>query len=87
MDAYEAGTKREEFLASGGRIRIHKVYNFASTFGVVLAGPSTRLYKCSRNWMSGHRAEMSSHIAKFLQVVEVSIYLLKTNCIDNKRPS
>ncbi|XP_031573985.1 uncharacterized protein LOC116307805 [Actinia tenebrosa] len=70
MDAYEAGTKREQFLKSGGLIRIHKVYDFASTFGVVLAGRSTRLYQCSRNWMSGHRAEMSAHIAKFIKVVQ-----------------
>lgn len=79
MDAYEAGTKAKEFEKRGkGRIRVQKVFNYASTFGVVLAGPSTRLYQCSREWMSANRAEMSVHIARYMGVVEVNTKLMIT---------
>lgn len=75
MDAFEAGTKKDEFEKSGSSIRIQKVFNFHSTFGVVLAGPSIRLYQCSREWMQANRKEMIDHISKYMKVVEVSCFM------------
>lgn len=83
MDVYEAGTKSKEFKDSGNKLRIQKIFDFSSTYGVVLAGPSTKLYQCSRNWMSANRAEMIEHISKYMSVVEVmgSLYSSKSPSI------
>jgi len=72
MDVNEAGTKAAEFKKkAGGRIRIHQIFDYSSTFGIVIAGPSKRLYQCSKEWMSANRAFMSEHIAKYMAVIEV----------------
>ncbi|XP_048583376.1 protein sidekick-1 [Nematostella vectensis] len=68
IDAYEAGYKRIDLAGTG--IRIQRVYDRLSTYGVVLSGPSVRLHQCSRNYMTAHKAEMFAHIEKFVLVVE-----------------
>ncbi|XP_048579577.1 uncharacterized protein LOC5515780 isoform X2 [Nematostella vectensis] len=72
IDAYEAGTKKKDLAGTG--VRIQKVYDYKSTYGVVLSGPSVRLYKCSRNYMTAYKADMYTHIQKFVQVVEADAY-------------
>ena len=69
IDTYEAGYKKDHF--KDPRIRIHTIYDYKSTYGVVLAGNSTKLLQCSKAYMQSHRAEMYEHIAKFIHSIEV----------------
>ncbi|XP_020603732.1 uncharacterized protein LOC110042703 [Orbicella faveolata] len=68
IDTYEAGYKKDQF--KDPRIRIHTIYDYKSTYGVVLAGNSTKLLQCSKSYMQSHRAEMYEHIAKFIHSIE-----------------
>lgn len=72
IDSYEAGTKRDQF--KDPRIRIHTIFDYESTYGVVLASNSTRLLQCSKSYMQSHKAEMFEHIGKFIHAIE-AIYV------------
>lgn len=68
IDTYEAGTKRDQF--KDPRIRIHTIYDYKSTYGVVLAGNSTRLLHCSKSYIQSHQDEMFEHIGKFVYTIK-----------------
>ena len=70
IDTYEAGYKKDQF--KDPRIRVHTIYDYKSTYGVVLAGNSTKLLQCSKSYMQSHRAAMYQHIAKFIHSIEVT---------------
>ena len=73
VDTYEAGYRKDQF--KDPRIRIHTIFDFKSTYGIVLAGNSTRLLQCSKSYMQAHRDEMFEHIGKFIHtIVVISIY-------------
>ena len=66
---YEARYKKDQF--KDPRIRVRTIYDYKSTYGVVLAGNSTKRLQCSKSYMQSHRAEMYQHIAKFIHSIEV----------------
>ena len=82
IDTYEAGSKRDHF--TDPRIRIRTIFDFKSTYGVVLAGNSTKLMSCSKSYMQSHRAEMYHHIAKFIYSIEVKQELVGSHFLFNK---
>ena len=69
IDTYEAGTKKDHF--KDPRIRVHTIFDYKSTYGVVLAGNSTRLLQCSKSYMQSHKDEMFEHIGKFVHTIMV----------------
>ena len=69
IDAYEAGARKDQINHKD--IRVVKVYDYSSTYGVVLAGNSTKLLKCSHGYMQANKAKMFELIAKNAEVVEV----------------
>ena len=70
IDTYEAGTKKDQF--KDPHIRIHTIFDYKSTYGVVLAGNSTKLLQCSKSYMQANRNEMFEHISKFIHSIMVS---------------
>lgn len=69
MDAYQTGS--EKLTLQDPLLRIEKIYNEKSTYGVVLAGNSTKLLKCSKVYMQANQAFISHHISQFIDAVEV----------------
>ena len=69
IDAYEAGARKDQINHKD--IRVAKVYDYSSTYGVVLAGNSTKLSKCSYAYMQGNKAKMFRLIEKNAEVIEV----------------
>ncbi|KAJ7390094.1 hypothetical protein OS493_027124 [Desmophyllum pertusum] len=67
IDTYEAGTKKDQF--KDPHIRIHTIFDYKSTYGVVLAGNSTKLLQCSKSYMQANRNEMFEHISKFIHSI------------------
>lgn len=69
IDTYEAGYRGDQF--KDPRIRIHTIFDYKSTYGVVLAGNSTKLLQCSKSYMQAHRDEMFEHISQFVHTIMV----------------
>ena len=69
IDTYEAGSKRDRF--KDHRIRIRTIFDYKSTYGVVLAGNSTKLMSCSKSYMQAHKDEMYEHIGNFIYSIKV----------------
>ena len=71
IDTYEAGSKRDRF--KDPRIHVRTIFDYKSTYGVVLAGSSTKLMQCSRSYMRAHQDEMYEHIGKFISSIQVNM--------------
>ena len=69
LDAYEAGARKDQI--SHKDIRVVKVYDYSSTYGVVLARNSTKLLKCSYGYMQANKAKMFELIAQHIESIEV----------------
>lgn len=69
IDAYEAGARKDQMNHKD--IRVAKVYDYSSTYGVVLAGNSTKLLKCSYGYMQGNKAKIFNLIGENAQAIEV----------------
>ncbi|KAL9958642.1 hypothetical protein ACROYT_G035690 [Oculina patagonica] len=67
IDTYEAGYRKDEF--KDPRIRVHTIFDYKSTYGVVLAGNSTKLLQCSKSYMQSHKDEMFDHIEEFVHTI------------------
>ncbi|XP_048579474.1 uncharacterized protein LOC116616082 isoform X2 [Nematostella vectensis] len=62
LDAFEAGSRKKKLEAAGPRIRVQRVYDYKSTYGIVLSRNSTRLYQCARGFMQENRAAMFARV-------------------------
>ena len=69
IDTYEAGTKKH--VLNDPKIAVQKIFDYKSTFGVVLSGNSTKLLTCSQVYMQGNKGKMSQHIKQFVESLEV----------------
>ena len=69
MDTYEAGSKKH--VLNDPKIAVQKIFDYKSTFGVVLSGNSTKLKTCSEGYMQANKGKMSAHIAQFVESLKV----------------
>ena len=69
MDTYAAGSKEE--VLRHPDIRIQKIYDFQSTYGIVLAGDSRKLRKCSHSYMLANKVKIYEHIKGYIQTIKV----------------
>ena len=70
IDAYEAGSKAKTL--SNPLLNTQKVYDYSSTYGVVLAGESVRLHQCSKEYIKSNKMKITHHIAQFIEKIEVT---------------
>ena len=70
MDTYQTGSEKNTI--KDPLLHIEKIYDDKSTYGIVIAGNSTKLLSCSKGYMQANKAAMSQHISGFIDVVEVS---------------
>lgn len=70
MDTYQIGSEKN--ILKDPRLRIEKTYDDKSTYGIVIAGNSTKLLKCAKGYMQANKAMMSQHISGFIDTVELN---------------
>ncbi|KAK3736615.1 hypothetical protein QZH41_018292 [Actinostola sp. cb2023] len=70
IDAYTAGSRTELFNRTD--IRINKLYDYSSAYGVVLGGESKKLQKCFHRYLGEQRSFISNIIEKNTQTIKES---------------
>lgn len=71
MDSYAAGSKNERFNRPD--IRMHKIHDVQSTYGIVLAGESKKLHQCSHTYIIANRIKYFHRILELAQTIKVSL--------------
>lgn len=69
IDAYEAGSKTKTL--SNPLLNTQKVFDYSSTYGVVLAGESVRLHQCSKEYIKANKMKITQQIAKYIEEIKV----------------
>ena len=69
VDAYVLGSRRDLFDNVG--IRISKIYDYSSAYGVVLTGEAKKLQKCFREYISENRRDIFQIIEANVHTIEV----------------
>ena len=70
IDTYTVGSRRDLF--NNTHIRIDKVLDYSSAYGVVLAGPGRKLQRCFQRYLNGRRSLVSQIIASNVHTIQVS---------------
>ena len=70
VDAYVLGSRRDLFNDLG--VRINKIYDYSSAYGVVLAGEGRKLQKCFREYAKENRKEIFKIIEENVNTIKVS---------------
>ncbi|XP_074627559.1 uncharacterized protein LOC141885653 [Acropora palmata] len=70
IDGYVVGTKKHLFEKPF--LRIYKMYDYSSVYGVVSGGDSRKLATCFRRYMQKNIAKIFGHVAENVQAIEVS---------------
>ena len=70
IDGYVVGTKKHLFEKPF--LRIYKMYDYSSVYGVVSGGDSRKLATCFRTYMQENIAKIFSHVAENVQAIEVN---------------
>ena len=69
MDTYELGSKKD--IVNHPSIKIQRIYDYKSSYGVVFAGNSTKLWTCSQDFMKSNKAKLFRTIEALTDVIEV----------------
>ena len=64
------GSKKELFEKPF--LRIYKVYDYSSVYGVVTGGDSRKLGKCFHNYIQKNTAIIFEHVAENVQAIQVA---------------
>lgn len=72
IDAYVLGSRKDLFEKPS--LRVMKIYDYSSAYGVVLGGESRKLRQCFRRYTKSHSMEISEVIEKHVDYVEVRRY-------------
>ena len=70
IDAYVLGSRRDLFDNIG--VRIHKIYDYSTAYGLVLAGEGKKLQQCFRQYVSENRRDI-------FQIIEANINMIKVS--------
>ena len=70
IDGYVVGTKKHLFEKPF--LRIYRMYDYSSVYGVVSGGDSRKLATCFRRYMQENIAKIFSHVAENVQAIEVN---------------
>lgn len=70
MDSYELGSKKD--VINHPSIKVQKIYDYKSAYGLVLAGTSTKLWTCSQGYMKLNTAKLFRAIETLTDVIEVT---------------
>jgi hypothetical protein len=71
VDAYVLGSRKDLF--DNTRVRISKIYDYSSAYGVVLAGEAKKLQKCFREYVSENRKDI-------FQIIEGNVHMIEVCC-------
>lgn len=69
IDAFTVGSKKHLFNRRD--LRISKLLDYSSAYGVVLGGEAKKLQKCFQKYVSEQRSEISKIVEKNVQAIEV----------------
>ena len=69
VDAYVLGSKRDLFSRTG--IRINKIYDYSSAYGIVLSGEARKIQKCFRKYIKENRKDIYKVIEENVDMIEV----------------
>lgn len=69
IDTYVLGSRKNLFEKPS--LRVMKIYDYSTTYGVVLGGESKKLSKCVGRYMQSHRMEIFQAIENHVDSVEV----------------
>ena len=70
IDAYAVGSKKQLFEKPS--LRINRIYDYGSVYGVVTGGDSRKLQRCFNNYVPMNIAKISKHIEAIVDQIEVS---------------
>lgn len=71
MDSYSAGLRDDLF--NRPEIRVSKIIDYKTAYGIVLSPNSRRLRKCFDRYVASQRAEIFEMIKKKVKPIEVSM--------------
>ncbi|XP_028409018.1 uncharacterized protein LOC114531606 [Dendronephthya gigantea] len=74
IDAYVLGSQKDLFKNIG--VRIKKIYDYSSAYGVVLGGEAKKLHKCFRGYVSENRKEI-------FRIIEGNVDMIKKTDVSN----
>lgn len=74
VDSYTVGSKKELFERKD--LRISKIFDFSSAYGVVLGGESKKLQTCFNSYLSEQRSYISQIIERNTQTIQVRVNTL-----------
>lgn len=70
IDTYAGGTRKELF--SKPFIRVARIIDYQTAYGVVIGGDSMRLRHCFYGYMRAHQAEIFSFVEELVKPITVS---------------
>lgn len=69
IDGYVVGSKKHLFEKPF--LRIYRIYDYSSVYGVVTAGNSTKLGKCFRDYIQQNTALIFQYVADNVEAIQV----------------
>ena len=60
-------------------LRIYRIYDYSSVYGLVTGGDSRKLAKCFRNYMQENNARIFQHVADNVEAIEVDVLRFNVN--------
>lgn len=69
IDGYVVGSRKNLFEKPF--LRIYRVYDYSSVYGVVTGGNSTKLGKCFRDYIQRNIALIFQHVAENVEAIQV----------------
>ena len=69
IDGYVVGSRKNLFEKPF--LRIYRVYDYSSVYGVVTGGNSTKLGKCFRDYIQQNTALIFQHVAENVEAIQV----------------
>ena len=70
VDAYMVGSKQHLFEKPF--LRIYRIYDYSSVYGVVTGGDSRKLGKCFNNYIQKYIAIIYKHVADNVKAIQVN---------------
>lgn len=74
IDSYVLGSRKDLFDKIG--VRINKIYDYSSAYGVVLAGEAMKMRKCFREYVNENRKDIFQIVEENINTIEVCCYNL-----------
>ena len=79
IDGYMVGSKKHLFEKPF--LRIYRIYDYSSVYGVVTGGDSRKLAKCFRDYMTENIEKIFQHVKDNVDTIEVTLSGLRGSYI------